>query len=156
AIPVHLLTLEALDMYLHKIAPDGVVCVHTSNRHLHLIRVVNKLVEVLNSKYKARNGSPYQDDPLYGLPVKCKVGKDYPLAPEGGGGGERSKFLGQFSSEYVMVYHDEKYLKPPEDYTKKWNIYEQGPNVQKINIIRNNRLVKNPDQVSLRSNVDWY
>ena len=36
SIPVHLLTLEALEDYLRVLEPDGVLVVHISNRHLDL------------------------------------------------------------------------------------------------------------------------
>ena len=38
AIPIHLITKEAIELYFSKTAPDGVVCVHTSNRHMNLSR----------------------------------------------------------------------------------------------------------------------
>ncbi|MBI1407036.1 MAG: spermidine synthase [Caulobacter sp.] len=37
AIPAHLLTVEALQSYLARIKPDGVVILHLSNRHLELV-----------------------------------------------------------------------------------------------------------------------
>jgi SAM-dependent methyltransferase len=40
AIPVHLLTLEAFALYRDRLAPDGVIAVHISNRHLDLRPVV--------------------------------------------------------------------------------------------------------------------
>lgn len=40
AVPTHLLTREALALYLHHLAPDGVLAVHVSNRHLDLAPVV--------------------------------------------------------------------------------------------------------------------
>jgi hypothetical protein len=40
AIPVHLLTREAVAGYLSKLAPDGVLAIHISNRHMELARVV--------------------------------------------------------------------------------------------------------------------
>jgi predicted O-methyltransferase YrrM len=40
AIPVHLLTREAVAGYLSKLAPDGVLVMHISNRHMELARVV--------------------------------------------------------------------------------------------------------------------
>jgi spermidine synthase len=43
AIPVHLMTLEALDLYLSKLAPGGVVAFHISNRSLALHPVVADL-----------------------------------------------------------------------------------------------------------------
>lgn len=45
AIPVHLLTKEAFDIYLKQIKPDGVIVVHISNRYLDLRPVVEKLAE---------------------------------------------------------------------------------------------------------------
>lgn len=43
AIPVHLMTLEALDTYLARLAPDGILAFHVSNRHLDLEPVVAAL-----------------------------------------------------------------------------------------------------------------
>ncbi|MBV9878981.1 MAG: fused MFS/spermidine synthase [Gemmatirosa sp.] len=43
AIPTHLLTREALALYLTKLAPDGVIAVHVSNRYLDLVPVVAEL-----------------------------------------------------------------------------------------------------------------
>jgi hypothetical protein len=40
AIPVHLLTREALAGYLSRLAPGGVIVMHISNRHMELGRVV--------------------------------------------------------------------------------------------------------------------
>ena len=45
AIPVHLLTKEAFQIYLKQIKPDGVIAVHISNRYLNLRPVVEKLAE---------------------------------------------------------------------------------------------------------------
>jgi hypothetical protein len=136
AIPVHLCTLEAIDLYLHKMAPDGVLCMHTSNRHMNLILPIAKIVDSLNEKYK---DPQYKDDPLYKLPILCKVGKDFPLEPKNARDrGDRSRFMGLFSSEYVMIYHDVKYLKPPDDYASKYSIYE-----------------KDEDGKNARSNVSW-
>lgn len=43
AIPVHLLTKEAIAIYLEQLKPDGVLAVHTSNRYLDLRPVVERL-----------------------------------------------------------------------------------------------------------------
>ncbi len=40
AIPIHLLTREAMAIYLRKLSPHGVVVLHISNRHLELASVV--------------------------------------------------------------------------------------------------------------------
>jgi spermidine synthase len=43
AIPVHLLTREAVALYLARLAPGGVLAFHTSNRHLALMPVVARI-----------------------------------------------------------------------------------------------------------------
>jgi hypothetical protein len=43
AIPVHMLTAEAVNMYLAKLKPDGVVLLHTSNRYLDLDSVLGAI-----------------------------------------------------------------------------------------------------------------
>jgi SAM-dependent methyltransferase len=40
AIPTHLLTIEALELYLRRLAPDGVLAFHITNRHLRLDSVL--------------------------------------------------------------------------------------------------------------------
>ena len=43
SVPVHLLTVEAFDVYLRHLRPDGVVAVHVSNCHLDLAPVLARL-----------------------------------------------------------------------------------------------------------------
>ena len=50
AIPVHLLTVEAFEIYLSHLAPDGVLAVHISTQHLDLQSVIWKLAEHFNLK----------------------------------------------------------------------------------------------------------
>ena len=45
AIPIHLLTREALDLYLSKLAPGGRLAFHISNRYLNLRPVVGNLAK---------------------------------------------------------------------------------------------------------------
>ena len=47
AIPVHLLTLEAFESYLRVLAPEGIIAVHISNRHLDLEPVLAALTHHL-------------------------------------------------------------------------------------------------------------
>jgi hypothetical protein len=44
AIPLHLLTREALHLYLSRLAPDGVIALHISNRYLNLEPMLGALV----------------------------------------------------------------------------------------------------------------
>jgi SAM-dependent methyltransferase len=45
AIPVHLITREALGVYLRHMKPDGIVAFHVSNRFLNLVPVVARLAK---------------------------------------------------------------------------------------------------------------
>jgi SAM-dependent methyltransferase len=48
SIPVHLLTLEALDLYLKKLRPNGVLAFHISNRYLNLSPILAGSAESKN------------------------------------------------------------------------------------------------------------
>ena len=48
AIPVHLITREALQTYVRHLKPDGIVAFHVSNRFLDLIPVVARLAKELD------------------------------------------------------------------------------------------------------------
>ncbi len=47
AVPMHLLTMEALEMYMSKLAPNGIVALHVSNRYLDLASSVIATVKTL-------------------------------------------------------------------------------------------------------------
>ncbi len=55
AIPVHLLTLEAFELYLRHLAPEGILIVHISNRHLDLRPVVWKIGQALGLRVISLN-----------------------------------------------------------------------------------------------------
>jgi hypothetical protein len=48
AIPIHLLTREAIQLYLQKLKEDGILVLHISNRFLRLEPVCENLIEDLN------------------------------------------------------------------------------------------------------------
>jgi len=58
AIPVHLLTREALRIYLAKLAPQGVLAVHLSNRYLRLDPVLGNLVADAGLVARLRRAKP--------------------------------------------------------------------------------------------------
>jgi spermidine synthase len=49
SIPMHLLTREAVALYLRKLTPHGVVVLHVSNEYLNLVPVLNTVVESLGA-----------------------------------------------------------------------------------------------------------
>jgi hypothetical protein len=54
AIPLHLLTREAIELYLRKLKADGVLAVHISNRHLDLAPVLADLAATTSLRIRAR------------------------------------------------------------------------------------------------------
>lgn len=79
AIPAHLLTKEAFEMYFQHLTNDGILCVHTSNRYVDLPRVVADVAEACG--------------------FVATVGKD--SAPKASENDPKDK--GHFTSEWVMV-----------------------------------------------------
>jgi hypothetical protein len=69
AVPVHLLTREAMRLYLQKLAPHGVLALHLSNRYLDLRPVVATLAK--DAKLIGR----FRDDRELG-PGEREAGKD--------------------------------------------------------------------------------
>ena len=64
AIPVHLATAEAMAIYKSKLAPQGVVMMHISNRHLELQSVVEGIAAAngLKSWVWSNDAEQYDDD----------------------------------------------------------------------------------------------
>ena len=57
AIPIHLLTVEAIALYLKHLARDGILAIHVSNRHLLLEPVIEGIANKLGKKfYFFKNG----------------------------------------------------------------------------------------------------
>ncbi|MBF0499004.1 MAG: fused MFS/spermidine synthase [Candidatus Riflebacteria bacterium] len=58
SIPIHLLTREALELYLSLLAPGGVIAFHISNRYINLVPPIAAIAHALNL-----NGQEDFDDP---------------------------------------------------------------------------------------------
>ena len=67
SIPMHLLTQEAMEVYLSRLAPHGVLAFHVSNRHLVLSPIVGRLalnnrLTVLLRRDRRDDGLPWAND----------------------------------------------------------------------------------------------
>ena len=62
AIPVHLITKEALGVYLRHVKSDGIVAFHVSNRFLNLISVVARLAKEHGAYAVLVNDDPDDED----------------------------------------------------------------------------------------------
>ncbi|HYU67908.1 MAG TPA: fused MFS/spermidine synthase [Burkholderiales bacterium] len=65
AIPVHLLTLEALKTYLRHLKPDGILAVHISNRYLDLVPVVQQAARHLSLEVRQVESDDDDDAGVY-------------------------------------------------------------------------------------------
>lgn len=66
SIPVHLLTVEAVELYLKAMKPDGILVVHISNRHLDLKPVVYGIAEHLGLRSVVVDYDTDSSHDLYG------------------------------------------------------------------------------------------
>jgi hypothetical protein len=62
AIPIHLITREAMALYLRKLAPHGIVVVHISNRHLELASVVTGIAAANGAVTRLNDGSDFTEN----------------------------------------------------------------------------------------------
>jgi hypothetical protein len=67
AIPIHLMTREAMATYLSKLAPGGIVIMHVSNRHMELASVVAGIAHAngMVSRVNNRAARDDEDDAKY-------------------------------------------------------------------------------------------
>ncbi len=66
AVPVHLLTREAFQIYLQKLAPGGIIVVNISNRYLTFEAVLGNLAKSLGIHGRYCQGAAERDIDMYG------------------------------------------------------------------------------------------
>jgi hypothetical protein len=62
AIPIHLLTREAMAVYLDKLTPHGIVVIHVSNRYLELASVVTGIAAANGAAARVNDGSDFTEN----------------------------------------------------------------------------------------------
>ncbi len=65
SIPVHLITREALEVYLKHMRPDGIVAFHLTNRYLDLPPVVQKIADAAGIRSVLVSHDPDEKDDRY-------------------------------------------------------------------------------------------
>jgi hypothetical protein len=66
AIPVHLLTVEAFDLYFRHLKPEGVLAVHVSNRYLDLKPIVEMAAKSLGKQTQVIDTEDEDDTGVFG------------------------------------------------------------------------------------------
>ncbi|MEI7840848.1 MAG: fused MFS/spermidine synthase [Methylococcaceae bacterium] len=64
AVPTHLLTREAIELYFNKLKPNGILAFHITNRHLLLKKVVSIHAEEMHLAALINEFKPQTDAPL--------------------------------------------------------------------------------------------
>jgi len=64
SVPTHLLTEEAIKLYLKKLKPDGIIAFHITNRHLMLKKVLSIQAEQLHLAALIEEYQPHNEPPL--------------------------------------------------------------------------------------------
>jgi hypothetical protein len=62
AIPIHLMTREAMAIYLSRLAPHGIVLMHISNRHMELASVVAGIAHANGLTSRLNNRAAHDDE----------------------------------------------------------------------------------------------
>lgn len=62
AVPVHLITVEAMQMYRGKLADDGVMAIHISNRHFELAAPIAKVAQTVDMPIKLQRFKPSKEE----------------------------------------------------------------------------------------------
>lgn len=66
AVPVHLTTLEAMELYLNRLSPNGVLMFHISNRYYDIGLPLARSAEALGVRiWRQHQSTPASDDPGY-------------------------------------------------------------------------------------------
>lgn len=89
AIPLHLLTTQALALYRRHLAPGGIIAFHISNQHVNLGPPIGLLAESAGMQARLFSSVVDPDDPKSGQP-------------------------GEFSATWVLVTNNQEFLNQPE------------------------------------------
>ena len=61
SVPTHLVTLQAMDLYLSKLAPDGLLAMNVSNRYLNLEPLLSGLAQEKGMVARMRRDPQYDN-----------------------------------------------------------------------------------------------
>jgi hypothetical protein len=174
AIPIHLVTKQSIQLYMDRLTDDGVLCVHTSNRHMDLVVPVSRIALELSKeavKKAEKDLEEMKDSDLEKLmPAKEGQKFDAKKAREayvtsktinvrvGKDGAEREAFMGHFSSEYVMIFRGDGFIKYIDELaTRKKDMIKAGKFVRIRRGADDEGVLRPPDgDQILNSEVIWY
>ena len=107
AIPAHLLTKQAVELYFNRLEDDGLLTFHISNRYLDLEPVVERLVREMNLKARIMHGRG--DSPS--LRKRDDAG-DKPL--------DEHAWTGRYAATWIAIAKTDEALGAIEEDFKRW------------------------------------
>ena len=115
AIPAHLLTREAMAIYLAKLAPHGVLLLHTTNRHLDLWPLIGAHAEdmgfVAYGRYFSKDGRQWKNSNSNWVLVAREEGDIAPAVQEEGWQRIRSEGDTPWTDTYINLLPYWKWLR---------------------------------------------
>ncbi|MEN6466162.1 MAG: fused MFS/spermidine synthase [Syntrophaceae bacterium] len=116
SIPVHLLTVEAVQLYFSRLAPGGILALHISNHHLDLIPIVEQIRSTLGLKAVLISAPGRDDKQIFGSDwVLMTADRDLAAIPEIGGVAQALKTkpgISLWTDDYSNLVQIVKYKLP--------------------------------------------
>jgi SAM-dependent methyltransferase len=108
AIPVHLLTREAIALYFRHLQPGGVLAVHVSNRHLNLAPGVGMAADSLGKRAVVIDSADDDDNAVFRATWVLVSGRDsffdYPFIRRGGTPVKHIPGLRMWTDDYSNLF----------------------------------------------------
>lgn len=108
AIPVHLLTREAIALYFRHLQPGGVLAVHVSNKHLNLAPVVGMAADSLGKRTVVIDSGDDDDNAVFRATWVLVSARDtffdYPLIRRAGTALKRIAGLRMWTDDYSNLF----------------------------------------------------
>ncbi|HEX7928274.1 MAG TPA: fused MFS/spermidine synthase, partial [bacterium] len=109
AIPIHLLTLEAFQLYFRHLKPDGVLAAHVSNKRLDLAPIVALAADTLHKHAWLIDSDDDDDENAYGSTWVLVFGRDDRMAnievPDSTRELTRPTGLRAWTDDYSSLFH---------------------------------------------------
>jgi hypothetical protein len=122
----------------------GVLCVHTSNRHVNLVQPVIKICE--NAEWDDWNDRDDNGRPKKKHGLKWIIGKDE---------GSKQEGLGHFGSEYILVARDQQDLPPYPLTARQEALYKENGIMPVAFSAEEENKYKAAGLTPFRSSIEW-
>ncbi len=124
AIPAHLLTKEAVELYFSKLEENGLLAIHISNRFMKLEPVVERIAKELQVEARVMHGSSDPWDEIYrvfnGQAGVSRTPNSWMVDFVDGTTKVPTAGAGRSASTWIALARKKEYLGPIEAATERW------------------------------------